>query len=67
MTQNLLNIFSRFLFLACLLSAWFLPIFSVIIRDKFDNEKKQVKASVAVMMLLKIFWPNSQVRWLKVK
>lgn len=50
---NLSNFISHFVILASLLCAWFLPICSVTIRDKYENEKKQMKASVVLMMLLK--------------
>ena len=65
--NNLSNFISHFVILASLLCTWFLPICSVTIRDKYENEKKQMRASVVLMMLLKIFWPNSQVKWGKLK
>lgn len=61
--NSLLNFISHFIILGGLLCAWFLPVCSVTIRDKYENEKKQMRASVVLMMLLKIFWPNSQVKW----
>ena len=60
--NSLLNFISHFIILAGLLC-----VCSVTIRDKYENEKKQMKASVVLMLLLKIFWPNSQVKWGKEK
>ena len=37
--NNLSNFISHFVILASLLCAWFLPICSVTIRDKYENEK----------------------------
>jgi len=51
--NSLLNFISHFIILAGLLCAWFLPVCSVTIRDKYENEKKQMKASVVLMLLLK--------------
>lgn len=54
----------HYLFLIVLVSAWVFPLFEVEIYDNFGNKKRTRYLSLAVMMLVKIFRPNSQVRWL---
>lgn len=61
---TILNAIRHYLFLVILVSAWLLPLFEVEIYDNFGNKKRTRYLGLAVMMLVKIFWPNSQVRWL---
>ncbi|MFS5704598.1 hypothetical protein SSW92_08040 [Streptococcus agalactiae] len=61
---TILNAIRHYLFLVILVSAWILPLFEVNIYDNFGNKKRTRYLGLAVMMLVKIFWPNSQVRWL---
>ncbi|EPX11856.1 MULTISPECIES: hypothetical protein [Streptococcus] len=58
------NAIRHYLFLVILISAWVLPLFEVNIYDNFGNRKRTRYLGLAVMMLVKIFRPNSQVRWL---
>ncbi|EMC20871.1 hypothetical protein NNC84_07080 [Streptococcus mutans] len=54
----------HYLFLIVLVSAWVFPLFEVEIYDNQGIKKRKRYLSLAVTMLYKIFWPNSQVRWL---
>ncbi|MFS5614704.1 hypothetical protein V2V46_03735 [Streptococcus agalactiae] len=61
---TILNAIRHYLFLVILVSAWLLPLFEVNIYDNFGNKKRTRYVGLAVMMLIKIFRPNSQVRCL---
>lgn len=60
----LLNLIVHYLYLTLLFSAWLLPIFAVEVYDNHGNKKRKWYVSLAIMMLLKIFWPNTKVEWL---
>ena len=48
--------------MTALLTAWLFPLFHVTIIRKFEKEKRIYRASLVLMMLLKIIYPYSQIQ-----
>ena len=47
--------------MSALLTAWFFPLFYVTIVRNFEQEKRIYRASLVLMMLLKIIYPDSKI------
>ena len=62
--EQLLNAIGLILWRFCLFSAWFVPVFRVTLINRSDENIKTLKASVVIMMILKIFWPFSKVTFI---
>ena len=56
--SNLFNFIGHIITMSALLTAWFFPV--TIIRN-FEQEKRIYRASLVLMMLLKIIYPDSKI------
>lgn len=68
--SNLFNFIGHIVTMSALLTAWFFPLFHVTIIRNFEQEKRIYRASLVLMMLLKIVYPDSQIQlrqWRKEK
>ena len=59
--SNLFNFIGHIITMSALLIAWFFPIFHVTIIRNFEQEKRIYRASLVLMMLLKIIYPDSKI------
>lgn len=60
--NNLFNFVGHVITMTALLTAWLFPLFNVTIIRKFEKEKRIYRASLVLMMLLKIIYPYSQIQ-----
>ncbi|NJJ27007.1 hypothetical protein HC131_04485 [Streptococcus anginosus] len=60
--NNLFNFVGHVITMTALLTAWLFPLFHVTIIRKFEKEKRIYRASLVLMMLLKIIYPYSQIQ-----
>ena len=60
--NNLFNFVGHIITMTALLTAWLFPLFNVTIIRKFEKEKRIYRASLVLMMLLKIIYPYSQIQ-----
>ncbi|MCW1015753.1 hypothetical protein [Streptococcus anginosus] len=59
--SNLFNFIGHIITMSALLTAWFFPHFYVTIVRNFEQEKRIYRASLVLMMLLKIIYPDSKI------
>ena len=59
--SNLFNFIGHIITMSALLTAWFFPLFYVTIVRNFEKEKRIYSASLVLMMLLKIIYPDSKI------